>query len=121
MMALLPPILLILVTGSTSRLASPTPFTKGLRSVLSLLPEYLMYFLALTAASSVAVGGLGWMKNSWGAVFMLPDLTPNTGLWWYFFTEMFDHFRPFFLSVFSVRFLYDNTTMTLTSTFSSIW
>lgn len=33
---------------------------------------------------------------------MLPDLTPNPGLWWYFFTEMFDHFRPFFLMVFSV-------------------
>lgn len=33
----------------------------------------------------------------------LPDLQPNTGLWWYFFTEMFDHFRPFFLMVFSVR------------------
>lgn len=34
--------------------------------------------------------------------FTLPDLTPNPGLWWYFFTEMFDHFRPFFLMVFSV-------------------
>lgn len=33
----------------------------------------------------------------------LPDLTPNPGLWWYFFTEMFDHFRLFFLMVFSVR------------------
>ena len=32
----------------------------------------------------------------------LPDLTPNPGLWWYFFTEIFDHFRPFFLMVFSV-------------------
>jgi len=36
----------------------------------------------------------------------LPDLTPNPGLWWYFFTEMFDHFRPFFLMVFSVGFIY---------------
>lgn len=35
--------------------------------------------------------------------FALPDLTPNVGLWWYFFTEMFDHFRSFFLMVFSVR------------------
>ena len=33
----------------------------------------------------------------------LPDFTPNPGLWWYFFTEMFDHFRAFFLIVFSVR------------------
>jgi hypothetical protein len=34
---------------------------------------------------------------------LLPDLTPNSGLWWYFFTEMFDHFRPFFLVAFTVR------------------
>jgi phosphatidylinositol glycan class U len=39
-------------------------------------------------------------ERSWSLT--LPDLTPNTGLWWYFFTEMFDHFRPFFLMVFSV-------------------
>ena len=32
----------------------------------------------------------------------MPDLTPNVGMWWYFFTEMFDHFRPFFLGVFQV-------------------
>jgi len=34
--------------------------------------------------------------------FLLPDLTPNPGLWWYFFTEMFEHFRPLYLMVFSV-------------------
>jgi hypothetical protein len=34
--------------------------------------------------------------------FLLPDLTPNPGLWWYFFTEMFEHFRPFYLMAFSV-------------------
>lgn len=32
----------------------------------------------------------------------VPDLTPNVGMWWYFFTEMFDHFRAFFLGVFQV-------------------
>lgn len=26
-------------------------------------------------------------------------------MWWYFFTEMFDHFRPFFLMVFSIHLL----------------
>jgi hypothetical protein len=30
------------------------------------------------------------------------DLTPNVGMWWYFVTEMFDHFRPFFVGVFHV-------------------
>lgn len=30
------------------------------------------------------------------------DLTPNVGMWWYFFTEIFDHFRLFFQGVFQV-------------------
>lgn len=35
------------------------------------------------------------------------DLAPNVGMWWYFFTEMFDHFRAFFLGVFQVGFAID--------------
>ena len=35
----------------------------------------------------------------------LPDLTPNPGLWWYFFIEMFDAFREFFLGVFWLHML----------------
>jgi hypothetical protein len=34
------------------------------------------------------------------------DLTPNVGVWWYFFTEMFDHFRNFFVGVFQVSSLH---------------
>lgn len=36
---------------------------------------------------------------------LLPDLTPNVGLWWYFFIEMFDSFRSFFLCVFQLHLL----------------
>lgn len=45
--------------------------------------------------------------GSWNFLFthylhmlLMPTLTPNVGLWWYFFTEMFDSFREFFLAVF---------------------
>ncbi len=31
------------------------------------------------------------------------DLTPNMGLWWYFFAEIFEHFRLFFLFVFHMQ------------------
>ena len=35
----------------------------------------------------------------WQAVYVWPnrfvDLTPNVGLWWYLFTEVFDRFRPY--------------------------
>ncbi|KAI0268597.1 PIG-U-domain-containing protein [Gloeopeniophorella convolvens] len=102
---LLPPILLLLLSDPLSHLASPRPFPKKHRKSLPLAAEFIVFFAALTLASSLTAGGWGWMRNTWGAGFMLPDLTPNPGLWWYFFTEMFDHFRPFFLMVFSMHLL----------------
>ena len=33
----------------------------------------------------------------------VPDLTPNIGLFWYFFAEMFEHFRLFFICVFQIN------------------
>ncbi|XP_060597598.1 phosphatidylinositol glycan anchor biosynthesis class U protein-like [Ruditapes philippinarum] len=42
-----------------------------------------------------------------GFILGVPDLTPNMGVFWYFFTEMFEHFRPFFICVFQINaFLY---------------
>ena len=35
----------------------------------------------------------------------IPDLTPTIGLGWYFFIEMFDHFRTFFVGVFQLHLL----------------
>lgn len=97
------PICMILVSSSRSSNThnSPLPW----KSLLSLGVEYLMYTAALAAISSLIAGNLNWVASTWGAQFTLPDLTPNVGLWWYFFTEMFDHFRPFFLVVFSVNML----------------
>jgi GPI-anchor transamidase subunit U len=39
------------------------------------------------------------------ASLFLSDLTPTVGLWWYFFIEMFDSFRSFFLVVFQLHLL----------------
>ena len=36
-------------------------------------------------------------------ILKVPDLVPNLGLFWYFFTEMFDHFRLFFTYVFQMN------------------
>ncbi|KAJ8076195.1 hypothetical protein PM082_000613 [Marasmius tenuissimus] len=100
---LLAPTLLLLLSDPHSHLASPRAFSGNLKRIPSLLLEFLAYFFSLTIASCLVSGGVTWMLQTWGASLTLPDLTPNTGLWWYFFTEMFDHFRPFFLMVFSVH------------------
>jgi phosphatidylinositol glycan class U len=55
---------------------------------------------ALLAASAVLTGSWDFLAATYGVRLLLPDLTPNVGLWWYFFIEMFDSFREFFLGVF---------------------
>ncbi|KAH7078247.1 GPI transamidase subunit PIG-U [Paraphoma chrysanthemicola] len=55
---------------------------------------------ALLSASAYMTGSWDFLGATYGVRLLLPDLTPNVGLWWYFFIEMFDSFREFFLGVF---------------------
>ncbi|KAI9291435.1 PIG-U-domain-containing protein [Neoconidiobolus thromboides FSU 785] len=41
-----------------------------------------------------------YLKNSIGTIFFVKDLTPNLGLYWYFFIEMFEQFRMYFTIAF---------------------
>ena len=118
---ILAPLLLLLITNPLSHLASPRPISASLWKTIPLLGEITAYTLILSLASTLVAGSWAWIPQTWGATYVthpspmkwsstilssrltLPDLTPNPGMWWYFFTEMFDHFRPFFLMVFSVR------------------
>ena len=67
--------------------------------------KHILVFFAATAwfmyVSNILTGG-SWefLSSTYGVHLLLPDLTPNVGLWWYFFIEMFDSFREFFLGVF---------------------
>ena len=117
---MLSPLFLLLISDPFSHLASPRALTTNLRNLIPLAVEFVVYSLILTLVSTVVAGSWAWIPQTWGATYVfrillchsyfelifhslsLPDLTPNTGLWWYFFTEMFDHFRPFFLMVFNV-------------------
>ncbi|EAU91081.2 cell division cycle protein 91 [Coprinopsis cinerea okayama7 len=99
----LAPLLLLLITDPHSHLASPKPLTASLKRTLPYLGEFLLYTGALAFAATLVTGDWNWVSQTWGTWITLPDLTPNPGLWWYFFTEMFDHFRPFFLMVFTVH------------------
>lgn len=55
---------------------------------------------ALLYMSYQITGSWEFLWSTYGVHLLLPDLTPNVGLWWYFFIEMFDSFRAFFLGVF---------------------
>jgi phosphatidylinositol glycan class U len=55
---------------------------------------------ALLYMSFIITNSWEFLSSTYGVQLLLPDLTPNSGLWWYFFIEMFDSFRAFFLGVF---------------------
>nr|CAD2201952.1 unnamed protein product [Meloidogyne enterolobii] len=42
-------------------------------------------------------------RNTFGFFLTVPDLTPNVGIFWYFFTQVFDHYRSLFLCVFQLN------------------
>ncbi|KAI1077668.1 PIG-U-domain-containing protein [Whalleya microplaca] len=54
----------------------------------------------LFLVSYLLTGSWEFLRSTYGIQLTLTDLTPNVGLWWYFFIEMFDSFRAFFLAVF---------------------
>lgn len=54
----------------------------------------------LFGMSYLITGSWEFLPSTYGIQLTLSDLTPNVGLWWYFFIEMFDSFRAFFLGVF---------------------
>ncbi|RJE23384.1 GPI transamidase component [Aspergillus sclerotialis] len=55
----------------------------------------------LLGISALIIGDFGeFVSATYGFQLLVPDLTPNIGLWWYFFIEIFDSFREFFLGVF---------------------
>jgi phosphatidylinositol glycan class U len=87
---LLPPTLLMIhkqQPSSTSFLTSILAYIGGLGALLATVP---------------VLTGSFWdfLASCYGAQITVPDLTPNVGLWWYFFIEIFDSFRDFFIGVF---------------------
>ncbi|KAK2809187.1 hypothetical protein FQN50_004023 [Emmonsiellopsis sp. PD_5] len=81
--------------------------TRG-RSSGSAVVYALQYFLLFVASVAVLlcisyiITGNSWefISATYGVQLLVPDLTPNAGLWWYFLIEIFDPFREFFLGVF---------------------
>lgn len=60
--------------------------------------------IATLLITSYVLMGNSWsyMKSSYLFILKVGDLTPNVGIYWYFFTEMFDHFLSFFTWVIQI-------------------
>jgi len=65
---------------------------------------FLAFFAGLNVASYHAMGGSwNFLHSTHGFILSVPELSPNIGLFWYFFTEMFEHFRLFFVWTFQLN------------------
>uniref|UniRef100_A0A3P9KM82 Phosphatidylinositol glycan anchor biosynthesis, class U n=1 Tax=Oryzias latipes TaxID=8090 RepID=A0A3P9KM82_ORYLA len=71
--------------------------------VVQYLFMYLGSLFVLVCLSFFLLGSWDYMPSVYGFILSVPDLTPNIGLFWYFFAEMFEHFRLFFLCVFQIN------------------
>lgn len=72
---------------------------------LSFLGPFIATAALLLMLSRLILPSFAFLQSLYLTPLSLPDLTPNPGLWWYFFTEMFDAFRSFFLGVFWLHML----------------
>jgi GPI-anchor transamidase subunit U len=91
---LLPPILLMLSkSAGYEKSASQLLIANG--------SSFGMAILALAGSTLFITGDIrAFVSSCYGFQITVPDLTPNVGLWWYFFIEIFDSFRDFFIGVF---------------------
>ncbi|KAJ1365195.1 hypothetical protein KIN20_025432 [Parelaphostrongylus tenuis] len=46
-----------------------------------------------------------FLEDTYGFILRADDLTPNVGLFWYFFIQVFEHFRTFYLAIFQINLL----------------
>ncbi|XP_067002406.2 phosphatidylinositol glycan anchor biosynthesis class U protein [Anabrus simplex] len=72
-------------------------------SVLLTVVTFLAALGFLLCISAQLAGNWAFLHSTYGFILNVPDLRPNIGLFWYFFTEMFEHFRLLFICAFQIN------------------
>lgn len=75
----------------------------ALREVAAILAIFAAALALLLVISAELMGGWSFLNSTYGFILSVPELSPNLGIFWYFFTEMFDHFRLFFVWTFQLN------------------
>lgn len=64
---------------------------------------FVLVLISLVYCSYYITSSWDFIYSTYGFILTVPDLRPNIGLFWYFFTEMFEHFRVLFLCAFQMN------------------
>ncbi|XP_077982983.1 GPI-anchor transamidase component PIGU-like [Glandiceps talaboti] len=76
---------------------------KAVVSMGKTLCVYFVWLVWLLLLSYLMFSSFDFLYSTYGFILSVPNLRPNMGLFWYFFTEMFEHFRIFFILVFQIN------------------
>ncbi|XP_023321735.1 phosphatidylinositol glycan anchor biosynthesis class U protein [Eurytemora carolleeae] len=76
---------------------------RGFKSVFKTVSCFIFFSGFLLFLSAQLSGSWKFLDSTYGFILSVPELTPNMGIFWYFFTEMFEHFRVFFLATFQLN------------------
>ncbi|XKL59547.1 hypothetical protein PGB90_000563 [Kerria lacca] len=78
----------------------------GKQSIMRAILPVVYFLSSLCIAfymSYIITADWSFVNATFNFILNVPDLKPNIGLFWYFFTEMFEHFRPLFLCSFQIN------------------
>ncbi|CAG0884363.1 unnamed protein product [Cyprideis torosa] len=71
------------------------------------MAQHTIIFLAMLLGMNILMaemaGDWRFLQSHYGFILTVPDPRPNIGLFWYFFMEMFDHFRSLFAFAFQLN------------------
>ncbi|KAG0673424.1 hypothetical protein C6P40_002951 [Pichia californica] len=76
------------------------------KTVSSIIKSILLFISSITILFGISYklsnNSFNFINLCYLTIIQLKKITPNLGLWWYFFTEIFDSFKYFYLSVFNL-------------------
>ncbi|XP_017794815.1 PREDICTED: phosphatidylinositol glycan anchor biosynthesis class U protein [Habropoda laboriosa] len=77
--------------------------TKQKRNIVIFIMAFISMLTALFCISYYIMGSWSFISSTLGFILTVPDLRPNVGLYWYFFTEVFENFRWLFIASFQIN------------------
>lgn len=86
------------------------PLTKLIYQNTGKSSDVVQFIVLLVGSISALLGssyyilGQDWkfLESTYGTILKFNKIAPNLGIWWYYFTEMFEFFIPFYNAVFNL-------------------
>lgn len=103
--SLLLPAIILMIETQRSPTRNPDFSCRGVWCSILLSATLFAVFMTTLMKLSLHIMGdsTDFLTSTFVFQLTVPDLTPNIGIFWYFFTEMFEHFRLFFLFTFQMN------------------